>query len=92
MQEACALKTREYIARGLPFVIGHRDPDLKSAERFFLSVPANASPVNMDEVVAFAESILQSEGIPGYMREFAESHLDWTIKMQQTWDFAKSLS
>ncbi|NVM22261.1 MAG: glycosyltransferase [Desulfobacterales bacterium] len=92
MKEACTLKTREYTARGLPFVIGHGDPDLEGANEFFLSVTADDSPVNMDEVVAFAERILRAGNVSESMRHYAEIRLDWKIKMQQMWDFLKSLS
>jgi glycosyltransferase involved in cell wall biosynthesis len=92
MQEACALKTREYIARGLPFVIGHRDPDLVDADGFFLSVPADSEPVHMDEVVTFSERVLTRKGLCGYMREYAEERLDWKIKMQKMWDFLKTIT
>lgn len=92
MVEGSALKTSEYVARGLPFVIGHRDPDLEGAEEFFLPVPADNSPVNMDQVVAFAERILNRKGVSESMRQFADERLDWKIKMQQMWDFLKSIS
>ena len=87
-----AIKTREYVARGLPFVIGHRDPDFKEdANGFFLSVPADTSPVNMEDVVGFAERILNRKGVSESMRAFADKRLDWKIKMQQMWDFLESL-
>lgn len=92
LQEACTLKTREYAARGLPFVIGYHDPDLEGADEFFMTVPPNNTPVNMDEVVAFAEPILNRKGVSDSMREFAEKRLDWKIKMQQMWDFLESIS
>ena len=92
MRQACTLKTREYVARGLPFVIGHCDPDLEGADEFFLRVPSDNSPVNMDDVVAFAERTLNQSCISEAMRQFAEKRLDWKIKMQQMWDFLKSLS
>ena len=93
MKEACALKTREFMARGLPFVIGYHDPDLDEiADEFFLPVSADDSPVNIDEVVAFAERILNQKGVSESMREFAEKRLDWKIKIQQMWDFLESIS
>ncbi len=92
MKEGSALKTSEYVARGLPFVMGHRDPDLKGADEFFLPIPPDDSPVNMDDVVAFAAHTLNQRGISEAMRQFAEKRLDWKIKMQQTWDFLESIS
>jgi hypothetical protein len=82
-----SLKTREYTARGLPFVIGHRDPDLEGAEGFFLPVPGEDTSVNMSHVVAFAEKVLNRKGRADAMREFARERLDWKIKMKQMWDF-----
>jgi hypothetical protein len=91
-RDACTLKTREYTARGLPFVIGHRDPDFEGDEGFFLSVPPNNNPVNMDEVVGFAERVFEQKGISESMREYARQTLDWNIKMQAMWDFLKSVA
>ncbi len=89
MHEGCALKTREYLARGLPFIIGHDDPDLREPQPFFLRISPDDSPVDMDEVVAFAERTLRCEEIPERMRRFAADNVDWKIKVQQMWDFLK---
>ena len=91
MRQACTLKSREFLSRGLPFVIGYCDPDLEGADEFFLRVPSDNSPVNMDDVVAFAECILKKKGVSESMRQFADDRLDWKIKMQQMWDFLESL-
>ena len=91
MKEACALKTREFVARGLPFVTGYRDPDLEKSESFFLPVAGDNSPVDMDEVVSFAEGVLARKGISECMREYANERLDWKIKIQEMWNFLRSL-
>ena len=97
MQEACTLKTREYTARGLPFIIGHRDPDLVSVpsdRRFFLSVPPDDSPVDIDRVISFARSLNDDEAVPAlakYMRAYAFAHLDWKPKVQRYVDFCESV-
>jgi hypothetical protein len=92
--EGCALKTREYLARGLPFVIGHEDPDLYGADNYFyfLSVPPDDRPVEMDQVVEFAERVLKTSEISVAMRDFAEQRVDWKIKMQHMWNFLKCIS
>jgi hypothetical protein len=93
MKEACALKTREFAARGLPFVLGYADPDFdQEAGEFFLRVSADDSPVNMDQVVAFAERVLRSKGVSESMRRFSEDRLDWKVKMAQVWDFLKTVA
>jgi glycosyltransferase involved in cell wall biosynthesis len=77
MKEACALKTREFVARGLPLVVGYRDPDFQDTEVFLLPIAPNNSPVDIDQVVTFAERVLTQKGLCGYMREYAEERLDW---------------
>lgn len=39
MQQACALKVREYLAHGLPVILGHHDPGLPADAPFALSLP-----------------------------------------------------
>lgn len=86
-----ALKTREYVARGLPFVVGHSDPDLQEARDFFLAVPQDDTPVDMAGVVAFAERVLGRRELSNAMRKYAADKLDWKIKMEQMWDFLESV-
>jgi glycosyltransferase involved in cell wall biosynthesis len=92
INEGCALKTREYLARGLPFIIGHADPDLDDVQNYFLSILPDNSPVDMNRVVEFAEQVLKARGVSRAMREFAETRVDWKIKMLEMWDFLKSVS
>jgi glycosyltransferase involved in cell wall biosynthesis len=90
MKEACALKTREFAARGLPFILDHKDPDFSATQGFFLPVSSDDKPVDMDEVVTFAERILAWKGLPEYMRAYARQRLDWKKKMEKMWDFLES--
>jgi glycosyltransferase involved in cell wall biosynthesis len=92
MDEACALKTREFAARGVPFVLAHRDPDLKPGIEFVLSLPPDDTPVDMEKVVAFAKGVLNREGISRKIRSFAYEKLDWRVKMEQMWAFLQNLS
>lgn len=91
LEGGSALKTREYMARGLPFVVGHRDPDLQGAGEFLLPVAHDDSPVNMKTVVDFAERILNRPEVSESMRDYARKRLDWKIKMKQMWDFLESV-
>jgi glycosyltransferase involved in cell wall biosynthesis len=91
MEEACSLKTREFSARGIPFVLGYRDPDLSDEASFFLSVPPDNSPIAMEVVIQFAESVLNRRRVSNDMRDFARQKLDWPIKIQRTWRFMESI-
>jgi hypothetical protein len=54
MDEACPLKTREYLALGLPVVAGYRDPDVRNAEHV-LELPNREDNVTRhgDEIAEF---------------------------------------
>jgi hypothetical protein len=95
MTEACSLKTREYTARGIPFVLAYEDPDLAMVEeerKFFLSFPNDDSPFSFDRIIDFARSITESgESISAYMREYAFQHMDWGSKMRAYVEFVRGL-
>jgi glycosyltransferase involved in cell wall biosynthesis len=87
LKEACALKVREYTARGLPFVISHDDPDLPARLPWVLKIPADESPVEIDALVSFAEDVSKLPSLAKEMRAFAESKLSWTVKMKGLAEF-----
>jgi len=97
MEEACSLKTREYIARGIPFVLGYKDSDLQyvdKEEKFYLKFPNNSSPITMDHIIEFAAKMSNGNyyrTIPEYMRTYAFQHLDWSIKMKKYLEFVNDI-
>lgn len=98
MEEACALKVRDYTARGLPFIIGHRDPDLSYVDqdrKFYLSFENNDSPIDIKKIISFAEKMSKGENpkiIPDYMREYANKHMDWKAKMRKYIEFVSAIN
>ncbi len=88
MRQACGLKTRDQIARGIPLVYAYDDTDLSGGEDFALKLPANDSPVDFGPVARFAEEASRDDGLPARMREFARQKLDWRIKVRQMYEFA----
>ena len=95
LHEACDLKSREYTARGLPFVIGYTDPDLQSiddADQFALQVNNTDDAIDIEAVIAFAEAVGKQAGdLSESMRSSARSVMDWRVKAPQYIDFAKRL-
>lgn len=88
MTEACTLKSREYVARGLPFVMGYTDPDLPAGTPFVLEVPNDPSPVDCRLLVEFARRISAEPNLARRIRTFAEDHLDWAPKLHRLHQFA----
>jgi len=92
MIEACPLKTREYIARGIPFVYGYNDTDLNGDELFALKIEDDNTPVNIEKIIDFARFVSNQDDIPYKMRNFARDKLDWKIKIKKMYDFILDIS
>ena len=81
-RETTDLKSREFCARGLPFVIGYDDHDFLGSLPFVFRAPASDEPLDIAAVLAFHHRLrLQEPDFSAHMRSYAESHLDWVIKL-----------
>jgi len=95
MKEACPLKTREYTARGLPFVIAYIDPDLQQVDnknRFFIEFENDQSMIDMELIVQFADQVSKNKEISTYMRYYALKHMDWSAKMVKYSEFIEKVA
>jgi hypothetical protein len=82
LTQACVLKTREYVARGVPFVYGYDDVDLPSPQPFCLNVGNSDAPFDIEPVVELARRASATPGLSQTMRAFASERLDWKVKMK----------
>jgi hypothetical protein len=95
--EPNSIKTREYIARGLPFILAYDDTDLESnspQKMFYLKFPNNDTPIDMRKIILFLREINKNYSVyelSAYMRQYAYEYLDWKIKMKQYVDFVESI-
>lgn len=92
LAEGCVLKTREYTARGLPFVYGYRDSDLHGDEPFALRLPATDDPVSIEELLAFASNVAARPELADEARAHARAKMDWSIKAKAFLHFAEELA
>lgn len=90
LRQACPLKTREYIARGIPFVYAYEDTDLVDQLDFCLRLPPQDSPVDITEIISFLEKVSGTAGTSKQMRDYAEKNLDWKEKLEQMVKFVHS--
>ena len=76
------LKTREYMARGQPFVIGYEDPDLNgmpTSQRFCEALPNDSSAIGFGDILEFVQRFNTVPGpvsVSSYMRQYASEHMD----------------
>jgi len=61
MNEACSLKVREYLAFGLPIIIGYSDTDFLEGADFILTLPNDENNVN-ENLSAIEKFVLKWKG------------------------------
>ena len=76
------LKTREYAARGIPFVYSETDEDFDNMP-YILKAPADESPIDVNKIVSFYESLKIS---PSEIRGTIINTLSWRVQMQKVID------
>jgi len=77
MQEACPLKVREYLAYGLPVIIGYKDTDFTESAPFILRLPNSED--NIETGLSAIESFVSKWKGKRVPRE-AIAHLDLEVK------------
>ena len=98
LNEAASLKTREYTARGIPFILAYDDPDLAEVDEqreFFLKFSNDNGIVDIDIIVDFLVRIAKRYNEPDelsqYMREYALHKMDWSVKMKKYVEFCSQV-
>ena len=81
------LKTREYTARGLPFILALEDKSFVTADKqFWYLVPNDDSIPDMNGIIDFALKMREDKEMIPYMRQFAEENLTWEIQYKKLFD------
>lgn len=88
MQQACTLKVREYMARGIPFVYGYDDPDIPKQCEYALKLENTATPIDIACLVQFAEKTATMPGLAERMRGLAAQTMDWKGKIKKMYEFS----
>lgn len=88
-----SLKSREYLAKGLPFVTEYPLPDaIEPVKQYILKVPYDDSPIDMEELIRFNNRV-HSQSWPDIidkMRGFARCYCDVNVVMNPVCDYIKS--
>jgi glycosyltransferase involved in cell wall biosynthesis len=88
MRQACTLKVREYISRGIPFFYAYNDPDIPGDVVWALRFNGDEQPIEIPRIIAFARDVSNLSGISVEMRKYASLHLEWCSKAREMYDFA----
>lgn len=91
LKQACSLKTREYLARGIPFAYAYEDVDLEKDCTFTLKYDDDENPVDIQKMIDFTARVSKMEGLSDRMREYALNRIDWKINVRKMVDFLAGL-
>jgi len=83
LKESSTLKSREYCARGIPFILSSSDTDFPDTFPYIQRVPPDDSAIDMEQVSKFALRVCLDYEHPEKMRKYAAEHLDVSIKMKK---------
>ena len=78
MKEASPLKSRQYLALGLPIVYAYDDTDINQEYDFALKLPNTEENVknNIAEIQNFVNNVFNNDSIRSLAKKFAKLHLD----------------
>ena len=91
LTETSSLKSREYCARGIPFIASSKDADFPDGWEYVQKIPDDESSIDMKLVIDFANRVMADHEHPLKMRKYAEEHLDCMAKMKILKEFLESL-
>lgn len=84
LQSASSLKTREYSARGIPFICAGPDESFDESFEFALRVPVGESPLDLQQIAADYAGMLERNGDPAVeMRAYAAANLSWRTRLSE---------
>jgi hypothetical protein len=84
------LKSREYLARGLPIVMSTKVDCIPDDFKYCLYVPEDESPINIENIIEFYNKIYKENNhndVATKIRTFAEQNIDISYTMKPIVDF-----
>jgi glycosyltransferase involved in cell wall biosynthesis len=92
MNEACALKTRQYLAQGLPVILGYSDTDIMEKKLDFILEIANKEDnvkQNLIKIEEFINSMKYYDS--SIIVKFSKDSLDIEVKERKRLEFMRSI-
>ena len=86
MYAGSSLKTKEYFAKGLPFIYGWKEPAFDETYPYAHRVELCEEPVDMEEIIDFYDSIKDDPNMVYNMRQFAKEHYSWEKELTKIFE------
>lgn len=85
------LKTKEYCARGIPFIIAYNDLSFDTNSKYILKFLNDNSPINIISIISFYEDLKGQPNLSYEMRKYAEDNLTWTKCFEKVFKAIESI-
>ena len=85
------LKTKEYFARGIPYIYTGEEPHIASDYPFILQVPNDSSLIDMSTISDFYNSYVGNASVVSNMREIARQCFSWRSIIEKTMNAANEI-
>ena len=80
------LKTREYAAKGIPYIYAGNQLGEDLSFKYALKLPSDETPIDVNRIVEFYESFATDENVGQNMREWAKNYT-WETQMEKVLKF-----
>lgn len=74
---AATLKVREYMARGIPFVLSAADQSINKKDIFYWKVSEDDTPIDIESLISYILDIKDWNLVGDEMREYAANKMTW---------------
>jgi len=87
LDQVSTLKTQEYWARGLPFIISYEELEIESIiPNYILKVGANDSPISIEKVIRFHKNVNKNPDFNIQMRNQSLETVTWDNRLKDVID------
>jgi len=93
MKEASPLKSRQYLACGVPIIYAYNDTDINKSIDFALKLPNTEDNIDthLNEIKKFIHHVFKNKELRDAARDFALTHLDFKAKESERLSFFKNM-
>ena len=90
MTDGGPLKTPEYMAKGIPFIIGYNDLEIPPHFPFVFRVSSDDKPIDINKLFCFYDTLIGKKQTD-MMRKFAKKNMCFSVKTAKLYNFFKNL-
>jgi predicted aldo/keto reductase-like oxidoreductase len=74
------------MAKGIPMIVANHDKGVEKLGKYCLHVPEDESPIDIREVIRFAEGIKDYDQASKEMHAYAVENFSWNKQMKTVFD------